>query len=130
MVRGSISYNSRSHLVFLQGKVNSARYIAYVNSVLLQFLRQEDSVFFSRTTQVHIWLLRCNVLFVVYNCSSQQELMKRKFTLSLEPATTIAELQWVQEMLGTIYRRMTFGTRPFACQNTCISCRQRGYNVY
>ena len=36
---GVISYNSRSHLVFLQGKVNSVRYIAQVvNSVLLPFL--------------------------------------------------------------------------------------------
>ena len=36
---GAISYNSRSHFVFVQGKVNSARYIAQVvNTVLLPFL--------------------------------------------------------------------------------------------
>ena len=47
MVWGGISYNSRSHLVFLQGKVNSARYIAQiVNPVLLPFLRQEVDVLF------------------------------------------------------------------------------------
>ena len=39
MVWGVISYNSWSHLVFLQGKVNSACYIALVvNPVLLPFL--------------------------------------------------------------------------------------------
>ena len=69
----AISYNSRSHLVFLQGKVNSARYIAQVNPVLLSFLRQEGDVLFSRTTHVHIWLLQRNVLFVVHNCPGQQE---------------------------------------------------------
>ena len=51
----AISYNSQSHLVFLQGKVNCACYIAQVvNPVLLPFLRQEDDVLFSRTTYVHI----------------------------------------------------------------------------
>ena len=37
---GTISYNSRSHLVFLKGKVNSSRYIAQVvNPELLPFIR-------------------------------------------------------------------------------------------
>ena len=41
----SYHYNSRSHLVFLQGKVNSAHYIAQViNPVLLSFLPQEGGV--------------------------------------------------------------------------------------
>ena len=49
MVWQSISYNSRSHLVFLQGKVNSAYYIAQVvNPVLLAFLLQEGDVLFQR----------------------------------------------------------------------------------
>ena len=44
---GAISYFSRSHLVFLQGKVNSASYIAQiVNPLLLPFLRRESDVFF------------------------------------------------------------------------------------
>ena len=44
-----ISYNSWPHLAFLQGKVNSARYIAQVvNPVLLPFLRQECDVFFQQ----------------------------------------------------------------------------------
>ena len=39
MVWGAINYNSWSHLVFLQGKINSACYIAQiVNPVLLPFL--------------------------------------------------------------------------------------------
>ena len=68
---GAISYYSRSHLVFLQGKVNSARYIAQVlNPVLLPFLRQDSGVLFSKTTHVHIWLMRLNVFFVVYNICS------------------------------------------------------------
>ena len=44
---GIINYNSPSYLVFLQGKVNSARYIAQVvNPVLLSFRRQEGDVLF------------------------------------------------------------------------------------
>ena len=31
---GAISYNSQSHLMFLQGKVNSARYIAQEGDLL------------------------------------------------------------------------------------------------
>ena len=70
---GGISYISRSDLVFLQGKVNSVRYIAQVvNPMLLPFLRQEDDVLFSRTTHVHIRLLKSNVFFAVY-CPSQQD---------------------------------------------------------
>ena len=46
---GAISYYSRSHLVFLHGKVNSARYITQVvNSVLLPFLQQEGDVLFQQ----------------------------------------------------------------------------------
>ena len=44
---GAISYNSRSHLVFLQGKVNSARYNApVINIVQLPVLRQEGDMLF------------------------------------------------------------------------------------
>ena len=75
MVRRAISYNSRSHLVFLQGKVNRARYIAQVvNPVLLPFLRQEGNVLFQQETLVHIRLLGWNVFFMVYNkCPGQQK---------------------------------------------------------
>ena len=45
---GAISYNSRPHLVLLQGKGNSARYIAQVISVLLPFLREEGDVLFQQ----------------------------------------------------------------------------------
>ena len=52
LVWGAISYNPQSHLVYLEGKVNSARYIAQVvNPVLLPFLRLEGDV------HVHIRLL-------------------------------------------------------------------------
>ena len=44
---GAINYSSWLHLVFLQGKVNTTRYIAQVvNPVLLPFLRQEDDMLF------------------------------------------------------------------------------------
>ena len=54
MVWGAISYNSWSYFVFLQGKVNCARYIAQVVNPVLSFLRQEGDVLFSRKTHVHI----------------------------------------------------------------------------
>ena len=65
------------------------------------------------------------VLFVVYNnCPGQQDtqiehawdVMKREFTLSAEPATTIVELrQRVQYAWGNLYHRMTFGTFMTVC---------------
>ena len=49
---GAISYNSQSHLVFLQGKVNSTCYIAQVvNPVLLLFLQQEDDELFQQDNE-------------------------------------------------------------------------------
>ena len=49
MVWRVICYNSKSHLVFLLGKVYSARYIAQVvNPMLLSFLRQECDVVFQQ----------------------------------------------------------------------------------
>ena len=49
MVWGTISYNSRLHLVFLQDKINTASYIAQVvNPVLLPYLRQEGDVLFQQ----------------------------------------------------------------------------------
>ena len=46
---GTISYNSWSHFVFLQGKLDCARYIAQVvNPVLLPFIRQEGHVIFQQ----------------------------------------------------------------------------------
>ena len=112
MVWGVISYNSQSHMVFLQGEVNSALYIAQVvNPILCHIIDWEMLCFFSRTMHVHIQLLWHNMLFVVYNYPGQQdpqiscqlnteEYIKdpiNSFTLSPEPATIIAELwQWVQ----------------------------------
>ena len=65
---GAISYYSRSHLVFLQGKVNSARYIAQlVTPRYCHFFDREMLCTFSRTMLIQIRLLRRNVLFVLYN---------------------------------------------------------------
>ena len=48
MVCGAISYNSRSHLVFLQVKVNRASYIAQVMKfVLLPFFFERNVMCFS-----------------------------------------------------------------------------------
>ena len=53
---------------------------------------------------VHIRLLLCNVLFVVYNCPGQRapdlspiehvwDMMKQELALSPEPATVVVELR-------------------------------------
>ena len=64
----AISYSLRSHLVFLQGKVNSAGYITQVgNPFYCHLFDRKVMCFFSRTTHDHIRQLRRNVLFVVYN---------------------------------------------------------------
>ena len=65
---GDQSYNSRSHLLFMQGKVNSALYITQVvNPVLLPFLRQEGDVLFQQDNEHPR-----NVFFVLYtNCPGQ-----------------------------------------------------------
>ena len=112
MVWGAISYNSESHLVLLQGKVNSAHYITQVfNSMLLPFLGQEGDVLFQhnnacphtaavtqravRGIQQLPWPAR------IPDLSPSEhvwDMMKRELALSPEPATTIAELrQRVQE---------------------------------
>ena len=60
---GAISYNSQSHLVFLQ-EVNSAHYIAQViNPVLLPFIRQEGDVLFQQdNTRPHTAVAMQNAL--------------------------------------------------------------------
>ena len=75
MVWGAISYNSRSHFMLMHGKVNSAHFIAQVSTpCYCHFFDRKVMCFFSRTTHVHIRLLRRNVLFVMYNnCSGQQD---------------------------------------------------------
>ena len=65
MVWGAISYNSWPHLVFLQGKLNSAYYIVQVNSVLLSFNQQECDVLFQQDSARPHRLLWRTVLFVV-----------------------------------------------------------------
>ena len=92
----AISY-SRSHLVFLQGKVHSARYIT---QVLLPF-----HVIFQDNIRPHTAEVTQRVLRGVQKLpwptrtpdfspiEHVREMLKRKLTLSPEPATTIAELR-------------------------------------
>ena len=104
MMWGAISHNSWSHLVFLQGKVNSARYSAQdVNPLLLPFLGQEGDVLFQQdnvhpytaaATQRALhgvqqlpWLARSPDLSPIEHV---WDMMKREPTLSPEPATN----QW------------------------------------
>ena len=107
MVWGAISYSSQSHLVFLQGRVNSSRYITQVvNAVLLPFLRQEGDVLFQQDnarlhTAAGTQLSLRGVQQLPWPARSPDispmehiwDMMKRELTLSPEPATTIAELR-------------------------------------
>ena len=107
MVWGGIIYNSRLHLVFLQGKVNSTRHIAQVvNPVLLTFLRQEVDVLFQQhNAHPYTAAAKRRALRDVQQLPRPARnpdlspikhiwgMMKWELTLSLEPATTIAELR-------------------------------------
>ena len=106
MVWGAISYNSWSHLVFLQGKVNSVRNIAQaVNPVLLPFIQQEGGVLFQQDdTYPHMAAATQHALHGVQQLSWPArppyllpiehvwDMMKQELTLSPEAATMIAEL--------------------------------------
>ena len=104
---GDISYISRSHLVFLQSKVNSVRYITQVvNPVLLPFNRQEDDVLFFQQDNARpctaaavqrairgvqlLWPAGTSNLSPIEHVWN---MMKRELILSPEPATMIAELR-------------------------------------
>ena len=103
---GGIIYNSRLHLVFLQGKVKSVRYIAQVvNPVLLTFHRQEvDTLFQQHNARPYTAAAKRRALRDVQLPRPARNpdlspikhiwgMMKWELTLSLEPATTIAELR-------------------------------------
>ena len=94
-------------MVFLQGKVNGARYIAQVvNSVLLPFLPQEGEMLLQqknahphtaaamkrslRGVEQLPWPARITDLSPIEHV---WDMMKRDHSLSPEPATTIAELR-------------------------------------
>ena len=98
--------------MFLQGKVNSVRYIAQVvNSALLLFLRQEGDVLFQQDnarphTAAATQRVFCGVQKLSWPLRSPDlspiehvwNMMKREITLSPEPATAIVELrQLVQD---------------------------------
>ena len=114
---------------FLQGKVNSARHVAQVvHPALLPFIQQEGDVLFSRTAHVHIRLLRRNVLFVVYNnwpFSNYPRSLVYWTRMGHDEAGTCIFFQTLPEpmptcdngfkLLGTTYRRMTFGIFMTVC---------------
>ena len=102
------------------------------------FFDRKVIYFFSRTTHVYIPLLRRNVLFMMYNCPSQQDPQISR-QLNTYGTWWIGNLFFLQslpqplpnfeneyKMLGTIFPRMTFGTLwLFAC----VPARG-GYSVY
>ena len=77
--------------MYIQDKVNSARYVAQVvNPVLLPFLRREDDVLFQQDNarpHTDAETQRALLLPIEY----VGDMMKRELTLSPEPVTTIAE---------------------------------------
>ena len=100
-------YKSWSYLVFLQGKVNSARYIApAVNPVLLSFIRQQGVVLFQQdnarphtaaatqsalhSVQILPWPARSPNLLPIERV---WDMMKRELSLSPESARTIVGLR-------------------------------------
>ena len=115
---GAISYNFRSHLVFLQGKVSSARYIAHLLTLChCHFFDRKVMCFFSRTSHIHYgcsdatcfrgvqqlpWLARIPVLLPIEHV---WDMMKWELSLSPEPATTLPNCDSWCKMLGTVYLR-------------------------
>ena len=99
MVWWAVSYNSRSHFVFLQGKVNISCYITQVvNPVLLPFLRQEGFVLCQQAVTMQralrgVQQLPLRARSPRLSPKHVWDMMKRELTLSPEPATTIAELR-------------------------------------
>ena len=83
--------------------------------------------FFSKTMHIHIWVLWCNMLFMVYNCLGQQEpqISHQLITHGSWWSRNLLFLQNLPQplpnckngfkMLGTIYLRMTFGSFMTIC---------------
>ena len=124
----AISYNSQSHLMFLQGKVNIARYITQVvNTMLLPFLRQEGDVLFQQNKACsHMAAAMQHALLGV----QQLPLPARSSDLSpieqvWDMSRNLLFLQSLPQsllncnngckMLGTIYHRMTFSSFLTIC---------------
>ena len=140
---GFISYNSLSHLVFLQVKINSGRYIAQVvNAMLLIFFSTggwRASSTGQRTSTHDVWLFghpllwhtfhfpRRNVLLVVYNnCPGQQyPQISRQLNTFKNDHCRIATTR--ARCLGlSITWYYSSPLWPFAYENTPLRCRQRG----
>ena len=129
MVWGAISYNSRSHMVFLQGKVNCARYIAHVNPVLLPFLQQEGDVHFQQDNECpHTAAATQRALRGVQELSwpARAQISRQLNTHGTWWSGNLLFLQSLSQplpncdnrckMLGTIYCRVTrVTTRPDSC---------------
>ena len=140
---GAISYNSRSNLVLLQGKANSARYSAQVvNPVLLPFLRQEGDVLFQQdNARPHTPAATQRALRGVQQlpCLARSpdlspiehvwDMMKRNVLESLPQPLPYSDN--VYKMLGTIYRRMIFGAFMSVCMGDYTpALTPLGYPVY
>ena len=98
--------------------------------------------FFNRTTHIHIWLLRHNMLFMVYNdCPGQQEpQVSRQLNTygTLWSGNLVFLKSLPQPSQNWDNRCSSLGQSitgwhsaplwPFACKNSCLLCRQRGLN--
>ena len=137
---GAISYNSRSHLVFLQGKINTARYIA-------QAINPRATVIYSRGRW---WTFSAGRHTSTYGCYDATCSSWRTTALTSKNSRFLAN--WTQmghDEAGTYSfcracqnhcRIATMGARclgqsiagyltpswPSACKNTCLCCHQRG----
>ena len=126
--------------MFLQSKVNIARYIAQVvNPVILPFIRLEGDVLFQQdnarphTAAVTQRALR-GVQQLPWPARSLDpspiehvwDMMKRELTLSPEPAATIAELR---QRLGIVSRLMALAFfMTVYMREYILRCRQRWAN--
>ena len=115
--------------MFLQSKVNSARYITHVVSpMLLPFLLQEIDVPFQqnnvrphtaaatqravRGVQQLLWPARSPYLSPIEHVV---HMMKRELTISAKPIITIDEFRQRVQDAWEYYHRMTFSTFMTIC---------------
>ena len=143
---GAISYNSGSHLMFLQGKVNNPRYIAQVvNPKLLPFIWQVGDVHLQqdnacphmaammqcahRGIQQLPWPARSPDLLSIERV---WDMIKRELTFSRGCHNHWWISTTVYKMFGSIFCRMTFSSFMTICMQVYIACAatRGGYTVY